>query len=336
MKLFEEFEAVRFSEENLIFITHNEYLYYIYKPERQIWQKYRNAGNDRITVKNYPDVSREELMEAMGGIFPRKETDFMRLCRPWQLCIRDMMDLFQEDYPDYISDYSIYRVVHWFLLESDICYKSYLRLRNVFDNAITLRLDHEKVVEQIKDQCFEVIGRDIFKREIRIVDGHNSSSYFWIMPVRVIDDTNTDNIDNVAEMRSIEISIEESDVYRYLTPFLFHYFDAELEANKKRMKHYWTEDDGNKCATYYEGFEWNLTHNFYTMDSVRSILKDISDTADALSEGRKTDFISKIRMESAEERELVIDFYRRFIFRMEYMLRVGEEKGYDLISFMGP
>ena len=34
--------------------------------------------------------------------------------------------------------------------------------------------------------------------------------------------------------------------------------------------------------------------------------------------------------------ELLIDFYRRFVYRMEYMLTVGEEKGYNLISFMGP
>ena len=34
--------------------------------------------------------------------------------------------------------------------------------------------------------------------------------------------------------------------------------------------------------------------------------------------------------------ELIIDFYHRFIYRMEYMMRVGKENGYDLISFMGP
>lgn len=33
---------------------------------------------------------------------------------------------------------------------------------------------------------------------------------------------------------------------------------------------------------------------------------------------------------------LVIDFYRRFVYRMEYMVKVGKEKGYDLISVMGP
>ena len=34
--------------------------------------------------------------------------------------------------------------------------------------------------------------------------------------------------------------------------------------------------------------------------------------------------------------DLIIDFYRRFIYRIEYMMKVGEEKGYDLISVMGP
>ena len=32
MKLFDGFEAVRFPEENLIFITHNEYLYVFSQP----------------------------------------------------------------------------------------------------------------------------------------------------------------------------------------------------------------------------------------------------------------------------------------------------------------
>lgn len=54
MKLFDDFEAVRFPEENLIFITHGGYLYYIYDVEYKHWRKYRNAGNDHITVRNYP------------------------------------------------------------------------------------------------------------------------------------------------------------------------------------------------------------------------------------------------------------------------------------------
>lgn len=61
MKLFGDFEAVKFPEENMIFITHNGYLYYIYKPKYERWRKHRNAGNDFLTVSNYPDVSREEV-----------------------------------------------------------------------------------------------------------------------------------------------------------------------------------------------------------------------------------------------------------------------------------
>lgn len=336
MKIFEDYEAVRFPEENLIFITRNGYLYYIFNAEWQDWQKYKNAGNDSITVKNYPDVSKEELMEAMGGIFPQKETDFMRLCKPWQLRIQDMMAMFGEDYPDYISDNEIYRVSRKFLLESNIRYKTYLRLRKVFDNAKDLQLDHEQVIRQIKEQCYEVIGRDIFKEEIGIVDGHDGSSYFWIMPVRVIDETDTGDIDNIAEMRSAEISIEEYIVERYLAPFLFKYFDGELEANRKRVDHYWIVDDEKEQAIYLKKFEWYLTYNFFTMDSVRSILKDLRDTADALSKESKTEYTSKLKIKDATERKMVIDFYHRLIYRMEYMIRVGEENGYDLISFMGP
>ena len=33
MKLFDTFEAVKFSQENMIFITNDGYLYYIYEPK---------------------------------------------------------------------------------------------------------------------------------------------------------------------------------------------------------------------------------------------------------------------------------------------------------------
>ena len=95
MKLFDDFEVVKFRQENLLFVTHGGYIYYIYNPKYDNWRKYKNAGNDSITVKNYDAVSKEELIEAMKGVFPKKETDFMRLCSPSQLCIRDMLDLLQ-------------------------------------------------------------------------------------------------------------------------------------------------------------------------------------------------------------------------------------------------
>ena len=361
MKLFDGFDAVKFPEENLIFITNNGYLYYIYNPKYGTWQKYKNAGNDQITVSKYPDVSEIELKKALDGIYPEKETDFMRFCNPSQLNIWNLLNLLKEDYSNYMSDDEIYDSVSRFLIESNIHFKSYLKLKELLDNAINLKQDKKQVLILIKEICFEVIGRDIFKKEIGIVDGHDSSSYFWIQPVRVIDYSDTNDIDNVAEMKSAEISIEENDVDQYLTPFLYKYYDAELEANKKRVDYH--SDD--EQTSYISGFEWYLTHNFYTYDAIKNMLKDISDTIDTLSSGRENEFTAKLKekrgfatyeliyaknltdeqikeynvnrpKEDDTEIELIIDFYNRFIYRIEYMMRVGKEKGYNLISFMGP
>ncbi len=351
MKLFDDFEAVKFSQENMIFITHNGYLYYIYNPKHKYWRKHRNAGNDHLTVANYDDVTKEELMEAMNGVFPKSENDFMRLCNPSQLCIRDMLGLLKEDYAKYMSDSTIYHTIHCFLLESDICHKTFAGIKKLLDTATENLYSNSQVVAQIKELSLKIIGRDIFKREIGIVDGHDSSSYFWIMPVRIIDYEDTADLDSVAEMRSTEISIEEDDVSQYLTPFLYNYFDEELEENKKRKD--------------VSGFEWYLEHNYFTYEQMAHILKDIADTVDALISKRETEYTKKLKIkrgtatyqllyaknlseeevaeynanrpaEDDTEIGLIIDFYQRFIYRMEYMMKVGKEKGYNLISFMGP
>lgn len=365
MKLFDTFEAVKFPEEDMIFITHDGYLSYIYELKYKYWSKHRNAGNDHITVSNYPDISKEELINAMQGIFPQKETDFMRLCAPAQLHIGDMLSLLKEDYTNYMADYTVYHVVYRFLSESDIRYKSFEKIRKLLDNAAAHRHGNSQVVAQIKELSSAIIGRDIFKREIGIVDGHDSSSYFWIMPVRIIDYSDTNEMDNVAEMSSAEISIEEDDVAQYLTPFLYKYYDDELEANKKRIDSRWIDDDGVEQISAVSGFEWYLTYNYFTFDSMIEILKDIGDTVDVLSSGGENEYTEELRKkrgvstyqllyakdlteeeiteynanrptEDDTEIGLIIDFYRRFIYRMEYMMKVGKEKGYNLISFMGP
>ena len=137
MKLFDNYEIVKFPEENIIFVTHNGYIYYVYNSKYQYWKKYRNAGNDSITVENYQDINKEELLKIMNGKLPEKETDFMRLCNPSQLWIRDMLNLIEEDYPEYMSDESIYHAIHRLLLESDICYKSYLAIRKLLDEDLS-------------------------------------------------------------------------------------------------------------------------------------------------------------------------------------------------------
>lgn len=231
MKLFDTIEAVKFPEENMIFITRGGYLYYIYNPKSKWWRKHSNAGNDHLTVSNYPDVSREELVDAMKGVFPKKETDLMRLCNSSQLCIRDMLDLLKEDYPQYMADYAIYHTIHRLLLESDICHKSFEKLQKLLEDATANHHDSNQVLTQIKNLSFAIIGRDIFK---------SGTATYQLVYAK-------------------NLTAEEV---------------AEYNANRP------TEDD----------------------------------TAVAL----------------------VVDFYQRFLYRMEYMLKVGKEKGYNLISFMGP
>ena len=95
---------------------------------------------------------------------------------------------------------------------------------------------------------------------------------------------------------------------------------------------------------------------------MNSVLEDICDTMEALTSGRENEFTEKLKKSSTYELlysryhtekqfkeyianrpkddnteiELIIDFYHRFIQRMENMMKVGKENGYDLISFMGP
>lgn len=351
MKLFGDFEAVKFPEENMILITNDEFLYYTYRAKYKSWRKYDDAGNLSLTISNYPDVSREELVNAMNGVFPQKERDFLRMCDLSTLHIGEILALFEDDYPKYMADFTIYSSIYQFIMESGNWCKSIDKLQELFDDATANQYDNNQVLAQIKKLSPAIIGRDIFKKEIEIVDGYDTSSYFSFRPARVIDYENTAYYDGVAIMRGVVISIEEDDVADYLLPFLHQHFDEELEENKMRKN--------------LSGFECYLEHNFFTFDSMALILKDIEDTIDALITGRENEYTQKLKLnrftathqlvyanelnekEHAEynanrppeddaEVELIVDFYQRFLYRIEYMMKIGKEKGYNLISVMGP
>ena len=166
MKLFGDFEVVRFPEENLIFVTHNAYIYYIYNPKYKSWKKYRNAGNDQITVRNYQEISRLELVSIMDGKFPEKETDFMRLCSPVRLRFGDMVDLLDEDYPRYMSDYELNRAVCAFLYHSNIRHISYTRIKELFDNALSNNIKNNQILTQIKKLSLDILEGIFLKRRL--------------------------------------------------------------------------------------------------------------------------------------------------------------------------
>lgn len=182
------------------------------------------------------------------------------------------------------------------------------------------------------------------KFEIEIIEGHDSSSYFWIRPVTIkLGEKIRD--DDVTELEE-EISIEEDDVESFLAYFFRKHFDNELIYNKRRY------DD---CEGFIDGFEWFLTYNFFTYEDIRAMAEDINKTAELL----KTDYddpslagvkksFSIFGMCSREDKgygdnspenirnhiDAVIDFYNRFSKRILQMLDNNPRT--DIISIMGP
>lgn len=180
-----------------------------------------------------------------------------------------------------------------------------------------------------------------------IIKGHDPSSYFWIMPVKVIDTTQKIyNSEDVDEMQKCEISIEEDDVEVFLYHFLKKHFDETLPENQSRYDA--------------DGFEWNLTYNFYTFDSIKEIIMDIkvlikklmldynnpnldiiSYEYDWLVDILQGELRSRVNPLPEEQKikdriEKSIEAYYKFIFCLEDMMGKGNEEGYNLISFMGP
>ena len=194
---------------------------------------------------------------------------------------------------------------------------------------------------------------------IEIKEGHDSSSYFWIMPVKVKDMTkDADDSDNVDEYRKLEISIEEENIIAFLFPLLLKYFDDNLPENLQRLdNHTVSLVDGTQTT-----FEWYLTYNYYTMQSIQDMINEIKSIIELLKDdfnSTKLDYIkedydwilyldhrvnTKNLPDDKNERikltenykDLIINFYNRFIKYMENMIEEGGKNGYKLISFMGP
>ena len=149
------------------------------------------------------------MVKAFGGEFPQSETDIRKHCSPEEWQVIDMQLLLEHDYAEYMGDRKIYRAASELLFQSDLTYKAYEKLGTLFEEARKNKKDAEQVLDEIKELYFFITGGEIFKREIGIVDGYTGGSYFDIMPVRVIDYSDTDSLDNVATMEEAAICVEE-------------------------------------------------------------------------------------------------------------------------------
>lgn len=189
----------------------------------------------------------------------------------------------------------------------------------------------------------DVKAASLKTHQIMIVEGHDYSSYFWIMPVM----PSKEAILKMKECQEEEISIEENDIYDFLYYFLKKYFDPSFPYDKSRS------DFGEIV------FEWNLEYNLYSYDTMNKMLNEIEECAELLDSdfdnprlsGLKEyfkwyDFIDdddkwakktdKAKAEEIIKRNIHVaaDFYKRFIRRIRSMMKNAPE--YNLISFMGP
>ena len=89
------------------------------------------------------------------------------------------------------------------------------------------------------------------------------------------------------------------------------------------------------CSSFKPTLNINMTELKAIMDGHCT---DTQNIAKNIAANLPTPYINGIdfkKLNDAKE-EFFIDFYERFIYRMEYIMKVGEENGYNLISFMGP
>ena len=239
----------------------------------------------------------------------------------------------------------------------------YLRVKPEHKNAfLEVFQNNPKNLKQVEKTDFCLVDHSDSQTKIDIIDGHIEGSYFWVTPVRIIDYSNMVTEDNVLEFRECEISVHEEYLKEYLCDFLLKHFDDDLEANRNRRSLRWIDSKGKKHYVMIIGFEWYATYNFYTFETMNRIIEDIKQVICDLKERRETEFTSRLHVKhnlTAEELtysvglnpaerekflasrryidysedESIIDFYNRFICRMEHMMKIGQENGFDLISF---
>ena len=193
---------------------------------------------------------------------------------------------------------------------------------------------------------------------IEVEEWHNYGDSFWLLPVRVKDvSKNCAYSDNLDCMEDEEISISESSFEDFLYPVFKKHFDKDLSENRQRWESYSSEE-----RKYVKGFEWYLTNNFYTYDSMDEMLKEIEETATILEKdyddprlnelrkgfGNLPDYIpgywQRKEMMSEDEADrmvrenkaYILDFYRRFVDSIRSMIKAGEAAGYKVISVCGP
>ncbi len=199
------------------------------------------------------------------------------------------------------------------------------------------------------------------------------SSCFYIVPVKIAtaeDHKIEESKDirffgDVMEYRKEAISIEDEYVSQFLCYFLNKRFNKELNHAYRKAECFNDEEyfKEAKEGIYSDGFEWYLTYNVYTYEDILDMLSEIKELKTLLAtdyynprlDGLKNHFCylslcsdEKIEInlddmpstswwyeEALKEKSyLVIDFYDRFIYYMEKMMKMTP--ACSEITFVGP
>lgn len=189
---------------------------------------------------------------------------------------------------------------------------------------------------------------------IEILEGHQGSACFRIMPVALPDEGLLpgagDEVFTKALRRTAEeISIDEDDVEMFLFYFLKRNYNQKRSMLYRRLEH--PEPLGVE-------FEWNLEDNVYSYDEMRRMLAEMRETAarlvldydDPSLAGVKERFrasafvhesVSVWDMTPVQEQVFIppniavaTDFYERFARRMELMMARAPQ--FSDVSFTGP
>ena len=194
-------------------------------------------------------------------------------------------------------------------------YKICLYSDKQYTKAVQFVLDNNKDIFRCSEDLRvvfpkykEAVFQEFLKDEMEPwwEEGHNSSSYFWIMPVRQGKEGDWGDWGCHCCYKE-EISIEEDIVYIYLYhQFLHRYFDTNIEYTC-REKEFGAENIE---------FDW-YGYNLYKYETIRKIAKE-------MKEFSKMEFLS----------QNVVEFYKTLADRL--LLMIKRQPDWDFITFEGP
>ncbi len=194
-------------------------------------------------------------------------------------------------------------------------YKVCLSSDKQYNKAVQFVLDNHKEIfrfskdlRQVLPKFKEAVFKEFLKDEMEPwwEEGHNSSSYFWIMPVK----QGKDSLDGDWGCHCCykeEISIEEEIVYIYLYhQFLHPHFDTNIEYTCREKKY----------GAEHIYFDW-YGYNLYKYETVRKMAEEMK----AFSE---FEFLPQQTSE----------FYKTLADRL--LLMMERQPNWDFITFEGP